>query len=103
MKQLRILAKMAGLNPPYGQYFSNGFSRFKFAGHRVVIYPDDHTPAHVHVLAAGNEAVYLLNCIKGPVECRENYGFSKKQLKHIEDALNARLYELCQHWRTIHE
>jgi hypothetical protein len=28
MKQLRILAKMAGLNPLYGKYFSNGFSRF---------------------------------------------------------------------------
>jgi acyl-CoA thioesterase I len=28
MKQLRILAKMAGLNPPYGKYFSNEFSRF---------------------------------------------------------------------------
>jgi hypothetical protein len=29
MKQLCIFAQMAGLNPPYGKYFSNGFSRLK--------------------------------------------------------------------------
>jgi hypothetical protein len=28
-KKLWILAKMEGWNPPYGQYFSNGFSRLK--------------------------------------------------------------------------
>jgi hypothetical protein len=27
MKQLSILAKMAGLNPPYGRHYSNEFSR----------------------------------------------------------------------------
>lgn len=38
---------------------------------RVVIYPNDHRPAHVHVLGAGGEAVFVLNCPDGPPELRE--------------------------------
>jgi hypothetical protein len=41
---------------------------------RVVIYPNDHRPAHVHILAAEHEAVFLLNCPNGPATLRENYG-----------------------------
>ena len=44
-------------------------------GFRVVIYPNDHRPAHVHVIGAGKEAVFNLHCPKGPPELRENYGF----------------------------
>ena len=44
---------------------------------RVVIYSNDHRPAHVHVIGAGKEAVFELNCPPGPVVLRENYGFSR--------------------------
>lgn len=47
-------------------------------GLRVVIYPNDHRPAHVHVIGNGCEAVFNLRCPKGPPELRENYGFSRK-------------------------
>src|SRR5437868_3887052 len=33
----------------------------RFDGLRVVIYPNDHRPAHVHVIGAGGEAVFFLN------------------------------------------
>ena len=41
-------------------------------GVRVFIYPDDHRPQHVHLFAAGAEAVFELNCPAGPVRLRDN-------------------------------
>ncbi|WP_199271807.1 DUF4160 domain-containing protein [Pseudoduganella flava] len=38
---------------------------------RVVIYPNDHRPAHVHVIGPGCEAVFDLHCPEGPPELRE--------------------------------
>lgn len=38
---------------------------------RVVIYPNDHRPAHVHVLGGGGPVVFVLNCPDGPPELRE--------------------------------
>ncbi|MBK8386154.1 MAG: DUF4160 domain-containing protein [Candidatus Accumulibacter sp.] len=50
----------------------------RFHGLRVVIYPNDHRPAHVHVMGNGLEAVYKLNAPDGPPELRENYGFGAR-------------------------
>ena len=75
---------------------------FRFDGLRVVIYPNDHRPAHVHVIGAGHEAVFDLNCRAGPVDLRENYGFSRRESKHITEVLTNYLVELCQAWERIH-
>ena len=69
---------------------------------RVVIYPNDHRPAHVHVLGAGCEAVFDLNCPDGPVGLRENYGFSRREIKRILEVLTDHLAELCRAWEQIH-
>lgn len=74
----------------------------KFDGLRVAIYPNDHRPAHVHVIGAGCEAVFVLDCPSGPVELRENYGFSVPVLRTIAAALNARVRMLCREWESIH-
>ena len=50
----------------------------KVFGLRVVIYPNDHRPAHVHIIGNGCEAVFNLHCPKGPPELRENYGFAQR-------------------------
>jgi hypothetical protein len=71
-------------------------------GSRVVIYPNDHRPAHVHVQGNGYEAVFNLKCPKGPPELRENYGFAQKDLGKIADELAANLPALCVAWRKIH-
>ena len=71
-------------------------------GLRVVIYPNDHRPAHVHVQGNGCEAVFNLRCPNGPPELRENYGFSQKELGKIVDGLVANLMALCAAWRQIH-
>lgn len=72
------------------------------SGLRVVIYPNDHRPAHVHIIGNGCEAVFKLHCPKGPLDLRENYGFSRKDLVKIADELAANLTHLCNQWRQIH-
>jgi hypothetical protein len=52
----------------------------RFGGLRVVIYPNDHRPAHIHVIGSDAEAVFNLNCPAGPVMLRENYGFSLPEI-----------------------
>jgi hypothetical protein len=71
-------------------------------GLRVVIYPNDHRPAHVHVQGNGCEAVFNLHCPYGPPDLRENYGFSQKELGKIADALTKNMVELCTKWKVIH-
>ena len=72
-------------------------------GCRVVIYPNDHRPAHVHVIGNGCEAVFKLNCPGGPPELRENYGFSAKDLSKFAAALAKDLPKFCNAWGEIHE
>lgn len=69
---------------------------------RVVIYPNDHRPAHVHVIGNGCEAVFNLHCPAGPPELRENYGFSQADLSRIQAALASNVAHLCAEWRKIH-
>lgn len=68
----------------------------------MVIYPNDHRPAHVHVIGRGHEAVFHLNCPDGPVELRENYGFSKREISKIEIELTEHMAELWRAWEEIH-
>jgi hypothetical protein len=68
-----------------------------------VIWQNDHRPAHVHVLGAGGEAVFNLNCPSGPPSLRESYGFKLADLNRIEDALTTAITALCAEWRTIHD
>jgi uncharacterized protein DUF4160 len=74
----------------------------RLGGLRVVVYPNDHRPAHVHVIGRGYEAVFNLNCPAGPVELRENYGFPSRKLSQILGGLTAILDDLCQGWEHIH-
>ena len=74
----------------------------RFGGLRVVVYPNDHRPSHVHVIGNGCEAVFELNCPFGPVTLRENYGFSKVNLRRIRTALHNRVVALCGAWEGIH-
>jgi hypothetical protein len=74
----------------------------RFDGLRVVIYPNDHRPAHVHVKGSGGEAVFILNCPDGPPELRESYGFKLQDVRRIEQALTPKLIELCVEWSRHH-
>lgn len=69
---------------------------------RVVIYPNDHRPAHVHVIGGGREAVLNLHCPGGSPELRESYGFSVRESNATARALHDELAILCEAWRNIH-
>lgn len=71
-------------------------------GLRVVIYPNDHRPAHVHVMGGGSEAVFNLHCPEGPPELRENYGFSRQAMARIKASLEDMVDALCKQWSNIH-
>jgi hypothetical protein len=72
------------------------------SGMRVTIYPNDHRPAHVHVIGGGCESVFDLQCPQGPPVLRENYGFSRKVLNGLQSQLESHLYVLCNAWIKIH-
>ncbi len=68
-----------------------------------MIYPNDHRPAHVHVMGSGREVVFMLRCPWGPPELRENFGFTRPELNRIAESLTGDLTVLCTRWRDIHE
>ena len=75
---------------------------FRFHGLRVVVYPNDHRPAHVHVIGAAGEAAFSLHCPEGPPMLRENFGFNRSQLSRIKAELTGALALLCAKWRSVH-
>jgi len=74
----------------------------RMGGIRVVIYPNDHRPAHGHVIGADCEAVFDLRCPHWPPELRENYGCTRQEIATIRVGLDADVGALCKAWRTIH-
>ena len=69
---------------------------------RVTIYPNDHPPAHVHVIGGGREAVFDLKCPDGPPELRQNFRFARRNTDGIAIELDRHLGELCDQWERIH-
>ena len=69
---------------------------------RVVVYPNDHRPAHVHAIGHGHEAVFELDRPAGEVTLRENYGFNRRDLAKIARVLTQNLRELMAAWERIH-
>ena len=69
---------------------------------RVANYPNDHRPAHVHVIGQGRQAVSELNVQPGNVALRENYGFTFSEIGAIRRALIQNLALLLAGWEKIH-
>jgi hypothetical protein len=74
----------------------------RFGGLRVVVYLNDHRPAHVHVIGNNHEAVFELDRPLGSVTLRENYGFTKREIASIKKALIRNLDALLEAWERIH-
>lgn len=72
-----------------------------FDGLRVVIYPNDHRQSHVHVIGREDEAVFSLNCPRGPARLRENYGFRRREISKIRSVLKSNMDLLCGAWEEI--
>ena len=55
-----------------------------------------------HVFGAGSEAAFNLSRPIGPVELRESYGFSRREIARIRVGLNESIEILWVEWRAIH-
>lgn len=74
----------------------------RLAGYRVVIYPNDHRPEHVHVMGRGCEAVFEMNCPSGEIGLRENYGCARTEIARIGRGLKQFQTKICEAWEEIH-
>lgn len=74
----------------------------RFGAFRVMIFLNDHRPAHLHVVGRGHWAILDLNCPAGPAQLRENFGFSRRELRDIRHGLAGHEGMLCHKWREIH-
>lgn len=74
----------------------------RFGAFRVVIYLNDHRPAHVHVRGRGSQAIFNLNCPAGPPELFAQRGLSSAEIGVIKRGLSANLQFLCEAWKDIH-
>lgn len=61
---------------------------------RIMIYPGDHDPPHVHVVGQGAEARFRLDNL----ECYYSRGFSSRSVKRIEVFIKDNLDLLWEAW-----
>ncbi len=64
----------------------------------VVIYTRDHTPPHVHVKSATEEARVTLD----PVELMGNWGFRPAEIRAILKLITAHQQYLIEKWTEFH-
>jgi hypothetical protein len=70
---------------------------------RVVIYPNDHPPPHVHAVKRnGAFAKFELNCPNGPVILISQKEFKPAVVNKIGNKITQELLEACTRWSYIH-
>jgi hypothetical protein len=74
----------------------------RFNGLRIVIYPNDHTPAHVHVIGSDKEAKFALICQDCKAKLISNYGFNRTEINQIKGFISNNMKFLCEKWVEIH-
>ncbi|MDP9153774.1 MAG: DUF4160 domain-containing protein [Pseudomonadota bacterium] len=76
---------------------------FRIGAARVVIYLNDHMPAHVHVLDGNQHAVFNLHCPNGPPALVRNHGFSHAAANTFARRMQNVVGSLCTEWKTLHD
>lgn len=67
-------------------------------GYQIVIFSDDHLPAHVHVLKGGKSAKFSLT----PVALLANYGFSDKMIAEAIAIIRKHKDHCWAIWHKVH-
>jgi len=75
---------------------------FHVGAYRVVVYLNDHAPAHVHAVGAEGEGRFALGNEPGDVRLMEVSGISRSDLRRIVAAIIDRHQECLDIWRSIH-
>jgi hypothetical protein len=71
----------------------------EFHGVKVRINPRDHLPPHVHVVGNGCRARFNISTM----EWMESLGFTRSDLKAIEEVIWSRIDEIWLEWNRCHE
>jgi len=66
---------------------------------RVVIYPKDHNPPHIHILGSDQEAKFIIETL----ECYYSRGFTEKALRDIKKYLEDKKSFLLEAWNEYQE
>lgn len=72
---------------------------FWFHGVTVKVRDKDHNPPHVHCIRGGDEARYNIRGMKW----MDSRGFSKNDLRAIEEKIRDYLVDCWEEWRRLHE
>lgn len=75
---------------------------FRIGAYRIVIYLNDHSPPHVHVIGAGGVAKFEIGKSPDGVMLVETLGISKASLRRIAAAIVDRHRECRLGWRKHH-
>lgn len=75
---------------------------FHVGAYRVVVYLNDHAPAHAHAVGADGEARFALGDDPGDVRLIDVAGISRSDLRRIAAAIMDRHGECLDFWRNIH-
>ena len=68
----------------------------------VIIYLNDHRPAHVHIFKAESEVVIFLGNEQAPPQVRENIGMSRRDERAALILVGEHQTEFLEEWRRIH-
>ncbi len=71
-------------------------------GFEVMIYTQDHEPAHIHIWKAGREVVVDLRKGAAPPIIRRVHGMSKNQVREAYHLVERHLEHLRRKWRKLH-
>lgn len=75
---------------------------YRANGLEVMIYVDDHRPAHVHVFSADGEVVINLHDSVERMEIRTVAGMRKKDVRKAWDVVTENHAAFLRQWREIH-
>lgn len=75
---------------------------FRMDGFDVLIYVDDHRPAHVHVFNADGEVVVNLHESVDTMEIREVVKMRRKDVRRAWDMVADNHAAFLDRWRQIH-
>lgn len=74
---------------------------FQVGSYRIVVYPNDHSPAHVHAVGGGH-AKFVLGKTPADVVLVEKDGISARDLRRIAEGIMNRHRECRAGWRKYH-
>jgi hypothetical protein len=72
-------------------------------GFNFRIYPNDHLPAHVHVIKDDGEAIIKLGDEKTPPSIRQIYGMQDRDVATAYKLVKQYRTKFLNSWREIHE